>query len=45
MKYLEDEINIYKLQIVDLERRESELESKYDKDQALWEGKYRFYEE
>lgn len=32
LKYLEEEINNYKLKIVELERRESELASQYDKD-------------
>jgi len=32
LKYLEEEINNYKLKIVELERWESELASQYDKD-------------
>jgi len=45
IKILEEEIGIFKLKIQDHERRESELSSQYDKEQALWEGKYKFLEE
>lgn len=42
---LEEEITTQKMRIAELERREADLSSQYDKDQALWDGKYKFLEE
>lgn len=42
---LEDSISGYKMKIAELERRESELVNEREKNQALWEGKYKFLEE
>jgi hypothetical protein len=33
------------MKIAELERRESELVNEREKNQALWEGKYKFLEE
>jgi len=42
---LDGEITNYKLKIQELERKETEISTQYEKDKALWDGQLKYEKE